>query len=277
MVPETDIIPGPRNAHTEPATNSVAVATASRREKNKSRPQVFAKIRSIESLTALEVERMYQLMQLYYENVEPEQFKADLLEKDDVILLHDKEFKTIQGFSTILKVPMTVNNKQLIGVYSGDTVLNKAYWGTAALGITFLRYLWQVKVANLSKPIYWFLISKGYKTYLIMANNFPTHYPRYEQETPGRLKAIMNSFYSKKFGGNYIPHEDLIHFDKPSAHLRENIAALTEEQLRLPRVKFFQEKNPQWNKGDELTCIAEMTLFMPLFYSIKKMIKGFLR
>lgn len=268
MAPETETIT---------LQKATAITATPALGKSKSRPQVYAKIRSVESLTALEVERMYQLMQLYYENVEAEQFKTDLLEKDHVILLHDKEAKTIQGFSTILKVPMTVNNKQIVGVYSGDTVLNKAYWGTAALGVTFLRYLWQVKVANLSKPIYWFLISKGYKTYLIMANNFPTHYPRYEQETPGPLKAIMNAFYGKKFGSSYIAHEDLIHFDKPSAHLRENVAALTPEQLRLPRVKFFQEKNPQWNKGDELTCIAEMTLFMPLFYSVKKMIKGFLR
>lgn len=256
---------------------SVQQSSAVTHGHSKTRPHVYAKIRTISSLSPSEIERMYQLMQLYYENVELSQFKADLLEKDHVILLHDRESNNIQGFSTILKVEMTVNNKPFIGIYSGDTVLHKAYWGTAALGVTFLRYLWQVKVRNLSKPIYWFLISKGYKTYLLMANNFSTHYPRFETETPAHYKAVMNAFYSKKFSDTYLSEQDLIHFTQPSCHLRENVAALTPQQLQIPRVKFFQERNPLWPQGDELTCIAEMTLFMPLFYSVKKMFKSILK
>lgn len=262
MVPETEVVSITQN----PALPILG--------KTKSIAEVTAKIRSVENLSSLEIERMYQLMQLYYENVNLEQFKADLLEKDHVILLCDKNTQGIQGFSTLLKVPMTIGKRQMIGVYSGDTVLNKAYWGTSSLGKAFLQYLWQVKVMNLNKPIYWFLISKGYKTYLLMANNFKTHYPRFERQTPSHFKAIMDAFYSKKFSDSYIAEKDLIHIDKPSCHLRDNVATIQEAHLKLPRVKFFQERNPHWHQGDELTCIAEMTLLMPLTYALKKMIKG---
>lgn len=243
----------------------------------KSKSQVFAKIRVVDTLAPVEIERMYQLMQLYYENVNLDSFRADLLEKDHVILLHDKSTKTIQGFSTLLMTEMSVNGKDLIGVYSGDTVLSKSYWGTSALGIAFLKYLWQVKVANLKKPIYWFLMSKGYKTYLLMANNFATHYPRFEQETPAYFQHVMKAFYGKKFGANYIEDKDLIHVDRPTCHLRDNVAIIKSEHLKLPRVAFFQEKNPLWHNGDELTCIAQMTLSMPLVYALKKLIKGLFR
>jgi hypothetical protein len=239
-----------------------------------SRPEVYANIHSIDNLNSLAIDRMFQLMQLHYENIHFEQFKADLMEKDDVILLHDKESKVIQGFSTLLKVPMTVNKKQIIGVFSGDTVLNKSYWGTTALGKAFLKYLWQVKATHLSKPTYWFLISKGYKTYLLMANNFKTHYPRFEKSTPQHFKDVMNAFYSKKFSENYIAKNDLIRFTKPSCHLKGDIAEISPTHLKIPRVRFFQSKNPNWHKGDELTCIAEMTFWMPLAYSIKKLFKG---
>jgi hypothetical protein len=265
MVPEIEVASATQN----PALPILGKARA--------KAQVYAKIRAVDGLTSLEIERMYQLMQLYYDNVELAQFKTDLLEKDHVILLHDKNTKTIQGFSTLLKVPLVVNKKKIIGVYSGDTVLSKSYWGTSALGIAFLQYLWQLKVMNLDKPIYWFLISKGYKTYLLMANNFITHFPRFEMETPEYYKNIMSSFYGKKFSGSYSAPDDLIRFNKPSCHLRENVAAIKQDHLRLPRVKFFQKKNPHWQRGDELTCIAEMTLFMPLTYAIKKLIKGFFR
>jgi hypothetical protein len=241
------------------------------------KPKVTGTVCAVENLSTLQIERMFQLMQMYYENVSMEQFKTDLLEKDHVILLQDKCNKTIQGFSTLLQVPLTVGGRNVLGVYSGDTVLNKSYWGTAALGITFLKYLWQLKVMNLTKPVYWFLISKGYKTYLIMANNFTTHYPRYEAETPSYYKQVMKAFYAKKFGQSYISDSDLIKFNTPSCHLRENVAAIKESQLRIPRVKFFQDKNPDWQNGDELTCIAEMTFFMPLTYAIKKLLKGIFR
>lgn len=241
------------------------------------KPQVFGKVFEVENLTALQMERMFHLMQMYYENVSIEQFKNDLLEKDHVILLMDKKDKTIQGFSTLLTVTLTDHGREVLGVYSGDTVLNKSYWGTAALGITFLKYLWQLKVQNLNKSVYWFLISKGYKTYLLMANNFTTHYPRYEKETPVYFKQLMKSFYVKKFGESYLADRDLIHFNKPSCHLRDNVAAIKESHLSLPRVQFFQKKNPSWQNGDELTCVAEMTLLMPLTYALKKIVKGFFR
>jgi len=238
---------------------------------------VYAKVQSVENLTTVVVERMYQLMHLHYDNVDFEQFKTDLLEKNHVILLRDKESHIIQGFSTLLKVPMTVNNQKVIGVYSGDTVLNKNYWGTSALGKAFLKYLWQVKITHLTTPVYWFLISKGYKTYLLMANNFKTHYPRFEEPTPPHFQKVMNTFYSKKFVTNYLAEKDLIHFQTPSCHLKENVADISEAQLKLPRVQFFQKKNPNWKLGDELTCIAEMTLWMPMTYAIKKLIKGLLK
>ncbi len=241
------------------------------------KPKVTGTVCAIENLSTLQIERMFQLMQMYYENVSMAQFKADLLEKDHVILLQDKSDKTIQGFSTLLQVPLNIAGRDVLGVYSGDTVLNKSYWGTAALGITFLKYLWQLKVMNLRKPVYWYLISKGYKTYLLMANNFQTHYPRYEAETPAYYKQVMSAFYAKKFSQSYIADADLIKFNMPSCHLRDNVAAIKESHLRLPRVKFFQEKNPNWQNGDELTCIAEMTFFMPLTYALKKLWKGIFR
>ena len=62
--------------------------------------------------------------------------------------------------------------------------LNKQFWGSPALGIQFLIYLWKLKIKSITRPVYWFLISKGYKTYLLMANNFSEHYPRFEKSTP---------------------------------------------------------------------------------------------
>jgi hypothetical protein len=239
-------------------------------EKHTSRPSVFAQIKSIPELSALEIERMYSIFSKYYVNHSREQFSADLFEKDHIILLRDSKEKTIQGFSTLLKVDLKSQGHNAIGIYSGDTVLEKAYWGNKALGVAFLKYLWTEKMKHPFRPVYWFLISKGYKTYLLMANNFKTHYPRIEKETPSSYKNIMDAFYGNRFSKHYKPDLGTIEFDSTACCLKEKVAEISTELFKNKKIQFFARMNPNWDRGDELACIAEMTLLMPLQYFLKK-------
>ena len=224
-----------------------------------------------------ELKRMYHLFTQYYAGHNFESFKHDLLAKDDVILLKCDDVKEIQGFSTIIKVKITIKNKLYRGMYSGDTVVSTEYWGSPALGNMFLKYLWWHKIKNPFSPLYWFLISKGYKTYLLMANNFQTHYPRFEEETPAFYQELMDSFYEKKFKETYSSEENLMTPVGETCYVKNNIANIDEKLLKLPRVSFFTKKNPNWQSGTELCCIARMTLLMPLKYAVKKFVKGLLK
>ena len=220
-----------------------------------------------------EIERMYELFTEYYRNHTLESFTHDLMEKNHVILLHDKHTGVLQGFSTLLRVPLKKGGAHVLGVYSGDTVLNREYWGSPALGIEFLKYLWKLKMKRPGTAVYWFLISKGYKTYLLMAKNFKTYYPRFDEETPVIYRDLMDQFYSRKFGAHYGPETGLIINEGEACALREKVADIEAETLREPRIAFFQTKNPGWPEGHELTCIAKMTIWMPLKYMLKKTFK----
>jgi hypothetical protein len=220
-----------------------------------------------------DIEKMYQLFSDYYNNHTLNTFEHDLFEKDHVILLRDKKTNELQGFTTLLRVPLKKAGVKVIGVYSGDTVLKKEYWGSPVLGISFLKYLWKLKVRRPGTAVYWFLISKGYKTYLLMAKNFSTYYPRFDKETPPEYKFLMNEFYSSKFKNNYGPETGLITFEGQSCSLKQNISDITPEILNEPRIAFFQQQNPKWADGHELTCIAKMTFWMPFKYALKKTFK----
>jgi hypothetical protein len=225
-----------------------------------------ASIISIPSLTPSDRERMFELMQGYYDRVSREKFLADLSNKNDVILLRDPEGR-IQGFSTLRIVSLKVDGKTLRGVFSGDTVIERAFWGQRALGKAFLRYLFHQKIRRPFQPLYWLLISKGYKTYLMMANNFSEHYPRYECPTPPDVKTSMDAFYSFLFADYYDPQEGVIRMS--TDRLKEGVAEISGEEESNPRIAFFQRANPRWREGVELACIARMTLWMPAFYAIK--------
>lgn len=238
-----------------------------------SKHALLAKTVRVKKLSRDDISIMYELFSVYYQNHTRETFEVDLMEKNHVILLRDKAGK-LQGFSTLLRVPLQKNGRRVIGVYSGDTVIHKDFWGTGSLGIEFLKYLWKLKIKSLGTPVYWFLISKGYKTYLLMANNFKKHYPRYEEETPAEYKALMGDFYRMKFKYDYLENEDLIVHSGKSCALKEHVADITPELMGEPRVAFFEQQNPKWREGHELACIAEMTYFMPLKYTLKKTFKS---
>ncbi len=221
-----------------------------------------------------ESDRMYQIMSKYYDSTSYLQFRRDLQSKHAVILLRDLTTLCIQGFSTLMKVNLKEGTKPAIGFFSGDTVIEQDYWGQRTLGVAFLKFLWLEKIKNPFRPVYWFLISKGYKTYLMMANNFTEHYPRFERELPHSIKKLMDDFYSTLYPGKYHSESGLIRFEKCEGKLKDGCANTTPDLIRTnKRIAFFETFNPGWKNGDELACIAKMTLFMPLSYQIKSILK----
>lgn len=229
-----------------------------------------AKIVPATDLSFAEKARMLQLMQTYYDDVNREQFLADLSKKSAVILLLGKTDPQIQGFSTLLCLNVKCGEKNMRGIFSGDTVVDKKYWGQRVLGKAFLRFLFTEKLQCPFQPLYWLLISKGYKTYLMMANNFSEYYPRFDKPTPADKQAIMEAFYSTLYPNEYDAQAGLIHPLREAYKLKTGVAAISSALIDTnPKIAFFQAANPDWQKGVELACLARMTLWMPFMYALK--------
>src|SRR5262249_40033802 len=118
-----------------------------------------ARIVAVTTLAEREKARMFELMQMYYDAMSREQFLKDLAKKDDVILLLDETDQQIRGFSTLVCVGIQHRDKTACGIFSGDTVIEKNYWGQRALGKAFLRYLFAKKMQRPLQPLYWLLIT----------------------------------------------------------------------------------------------------------------------
>jgi len=238
-----------------------------------SRQPLKAAIVAAGQLAAEDRARMFELMQVTYDAVTEQQFLADLANKDAVILLRDPA-RVIQGFSTLVSLRVQLGGKTLRGIFSGDTVIAEPFWGQRALGKAFLRYLFIAKLKAPFAPLYWLLISKGYKTYLMMANNFAEHHPRYEQPTPERARRTLDAFYAALYPGAYDPQTGLIEPAGEAYHLKPGVAPIPNALLESnPRVAFFAARNPRWRAGAELACLARMTLRMPFVYALKAMLK----
>ncbi len=227
-----------------------------------------ARIVGVDGLLQAERARMFALMDRYYDSVDPARFHADLANKDSVILLEDAGL--IQGFSTLRTLTFEAGGRTHRGIFSGDTVVDRPYWGQRVLGRAFLMHLLREKARRPLSPLWWLLITKGYKTYLLMANNFGEHWPRYERATPPLQQSLVDGFASQMFGDDYRGERGLIVHEESLGQLKAGIAdPLPDAVDRLPRVAFFLERNPGWAEGHELACIARMTWGMPLKYVLK--------
>lgn len=234
----------------------------------------------VSSLKSAEIDEMFRLFGEYYANVSYEQFKSDLQKKEHVFVMRDPQLPDIKGFSTIVAVSAPAGGRTARGFFSGDTVIDKEYWGSGALGVAFLKFLFLQKLKHPFSPLYWFLISKGYKTYLMMANNFETYYPRFDQPTPAKVQALLDSFAQQLYPTTYNPVTGLIVHPESDAkdRLKAQVAPICEKLLaENPRVAFFVERNPNWKQGDELACLGEMTFSLPFEYQYKLLRKSLSR
>lgn len=210
-------------------------------------------------LTDQDVQSMFDVFQECYEKTTPETFRRDLAGKNWAIILRDPESNSIQGFSTLDFYESHVKGTAVSVVYSGDTIIRPAYWGTSELPRTWGKLVLAME-ERLPKPLYWLLISSGYKTYRFLPTFFKEFYPRYDQPVPPEIQDVIHHLARERFGSEYYPESGIVRFAEGATPLRDGVAEITERRLKDPHIAFFVERNPGHARGDELVCLTHVDL-----------------
>ena len=194
---------------------------------------------------------MHQLMAAHYEEVTAERFNEDLSRKDEVILLLDSA-GVIRGFTTIAWNPAGFQSEGDI-LFSGDTIIDRACWGTQELVKAFCRRAGEWRRIH-DRRLFWFLISKGHRTYLYLPL-FARHFHPHPDQVEPEMSALASKVAGALFGDAWKCDEGVIRFPASQGHLREELVV---ERGCNPWVRFFNESNPGHIHGEELVCITEM-------------------
>jgi hypothetical protein len=197
----------------------------------------------------------FALFAAAYEGADWPRFQADLDEKQHVILMHDRQTRELKGFSTVnVRVEETERGKAIV-VFSGDTVIDRDYWGQKQLHKQFSLLLLRLQIRNPLRPVYWFLVSKGYKTYLTLINSCPVSIPRYERSDDPRMRRLLDRLATARFGAAYQVSTGIA-LNVAHERVRTGLSPIDESALSNPHVRYFVERNPGHARGDELACLA---------------------
>lgn len=202
----------------------------------------------------------FALFQGVYAGADRARFERDLAEKQRVILLHDRAVGQLRGFSTVLVRTVETPRGSARVVFSGDTVIDKEYWGQKQLQREFCKLLVRLKLRRPHRPLYWFLISKGYRTYLLLAHAFPRAVPRHDRPDIAQLRAVLDRLATERFEMEYDPRSGLVRYGTPHERVRAEVAPVEASLLADPHIRFFVERNPGHVNGDELACLAEVRI-----------------
>jgi len=219
-----------------------------------------ARVIKVDDLSADMINRMWQLFAQSYDDVTRDQFDQDLAAKDAVFVAFDTGDDSFQGFSTFEIYEHYHESKKVAVLFSGDTMLRPAYWGQTAIQAAFARTAFLRLLRHPFTPLYWFLTSMGYRTYLVMARNFPRRYwPRHDAPTPAYIRNLTASLARRKYGAAWDNATGVIRFARPQGSLAPHVAPITPELRAVPEIDFLVKANPDYQQGVELACVARIT------------------
>lgn len=236
--------------------------------------------------------QMFALLERHFDGVSAEVFAADLDEKNWALLFEDEG--ELVGFSTLLLYPFVHAGETLTVVYSGDTIVDPAAWGSTALPRLWIDAVRRLHAEHAAEQgpghgpeqgpghgpdqgpghgpacgpgqdprqgksrLVWLLITSGFRTYRFLPVFWRDFHPRHDAAIPSDVAALRDALARERFGHRYDPERGVVRLGSPQS-LREHLAGVPEARRSDPHVDFFLAANPGHGRGDELVCITELS------------------
>lgn len=228
--------------------------------------RIYSSFIALQDLKTTDTQAMYAIYSKFYQNTSHAIFINDLQHKTGAIVARTRQTNRIIGFSTLTIFDCDLHGKRIRGIFSGDTIVEPEYWGSRCLHVAFYKQILLARLRHPFTPLYWYLISKGYKTYLLLTRNFYDFYPNRNKQD-NKLRDVVSAFSKQQYPDAFDPERMLLDFGDGAPCLDDDIAKITPEiRAQEPDIAYFEDCNPSWRKGTELPCTGEISFSALLKY-----------
>jgi len=230
------------------------IATPAKRNNDR----LAARIVSCDELDAATVQTMFALYASNYADVSEQIFRRDLEQKTDVLLLSDAAEK-LRGFTTLETYSSNAAGRPVRVLFSGDTVVDPAYWGSPALALEWIRFAGSIARRH-ETPLYWLLIVKGHRTYRFLPAFAKRYIPHHKIPEAADDRAMLSALAREKFGDHFDSASGVVRFPTAQGRLVDELADVPGKHRKLGSVAHFLKLNPGYRDGDELVCLCRLAL-----------------
>ncbi len=199
---------------------------------------------------------MFGLLAAHFAGVDRVTFDRDLDEKSCAILLEDGA-GILRGFTTMLAYESRATGAKVSVIYSGDTIVERAWWGSPVLARTWIAAALNVAARHQPREVYWLLLTSGFRTYRFLPVFFREFYPRFDAAAPAGSRGLLDRLACERFGRQYDAAAGVVRFERPQV-LAPDLIALPEGRIPDPHIAFFLQRNPGFVRGDELVCLTRI-------------------
>ena len=200
---------------------------------------------------------MFRLLAGHFIGADRETFDADLAAKTCAILLEDDE-GTLRGFSTMVVYRTLAAGTPRSIVYSGDTIVDRDWWGSPSLARTWVRAVRLLAPEDGREEVFWFLLTSGFRTYRFLPVFFRDFHPRFDEAPPPEsTAAFLDAIARERFGDRYDDASGVVRFARPQV-LTPDLLDLPDGRTMDPHIAFFLARNPGHVRGDELACLTRI-------------------
>jgi hypothetical protein len=208
-------------------------------------------------ISAEEEDHLFQLQSRYFQNLDRDVFHVDLREKDWVITVSDGPDPV--AFSTIRLYQETTDGRCVWILFSGDTIVHPQYWSRNLLVPPFGAFVARMMQEHSGEEVYWFLITKGYRTFMFLPVFFRQFVPAIENEAPPEWRRLLDTVARRRFPDCYDPCTGIVSHRGQRDFLVPELREVPESRRDGRWVRFFLEKNPGYVRGDELCCLTRIS------------------
>src|SRR6185295_20406547 len=98
--------------------------------------------------------------------------------------------------------------------------------GEQALSDAFCRLAGALKAMEPATPLYWFLISKGYRTFRYLSLFSRRYFPHPVDPTPPEMATCLHALAQARFGSAWHKEQGLVRFGRSHGHLKPEWAGV---------------------------------------------------
>ena len=200
---------------------------------------------------------MYALCARYFRGVTRDGFRADLDEKNWVLLMRESD-GTLAGFSTLHLYDASFDGAPIRVAYSGDTIVEEHAWGRSVLSAAWIGAIRRLHGDDAEVPLWWLLLVSGFRTFRFLPTFWRRWIPHPEGVTSEDERRLLGTLARQRLGESYDAERGIARLPHPMV-LRRALRTVPEERLVDPLIRFFLERNPGHVRGDELVCLTEIS------------------